>query len=186
MTIVYNKEYYQSETMMNYMRLYCHENELTEDELDTIIERKQQDDEHDGTIFEEGYFNMTQRRIMRQCYKEYFEDCREKTKKLRQYMIAESINTMTEFEGNLTIIRIYDDGEGQIEDIVKINCYKVYCVETAIAIFNKIHIMFGTHALDYGLDYETLILNKVAEGDTSVLRLAIIHGFVKNTFHSMK
>ena len=55
-----------------------------------------------------------------------------------------------------------------------INCYKAYCVETAIAIYNKIHMMFGTHAFGYGLDYQTLILNKVAEGDTSVLKLACI------------
>jgi hypothetical protein len=60
------------------------------------------------------------------------------------------------------------------EDVMTINCYKAYCVETAIAIYNKIHMMFGTHAFGYGLDYQTLILNKVAEGDTSVLKLACI------------
>ena len=60
------------------------------------------------------------------------------------------------------------------KDVLRINCYKVYCVETAITIYNKIHIMFGTHAFGFGLDYQTLILNKVAEGDTSVLKLACI------------
>jgi hypothetical protein len=64
------------------------------------------------------------------------------------------------------------------EDVMTINCYKVYCVETAISIYNKIHMMFGTHAFGYGLDYQTLILNKVAEGDTSVLKLACIKQFV--------
>jgi hypothetical protein len=64
------------------------------------------------------------------------------------------------------------------EDVMIINCYKVYCVETAISIYNKIHMMFGTHAFGYGLDYQTLILNKVAEGDTSVLKLACIKQFV--------
>ena len=64
------------------------------------------------------------------------------------------------------------------EDVMTINCYKAYCVETAIAIYNKIHMMFGTHAFGYGLDYQTLILNKVAEGDTSVLKLACIKQFV--------
>ncbi len=39
-------------------------------------------------------------------------------------------------------------------------------------------MMFGTHAFGYGLDYQTLILNKVAEGDTSVLKLACIKQFV--------
>ncbi len=64
------------------------------------------------------------------------------------------------------------------EDVMTINCYKVYCVETAITIYNRIHMMFGTHAFGYGLDYQTLILNKVAEGDTSVLKLACIKQFV--------
>jgi hypothetical protein len=64
------------------------------------------------------------------------------------------------------------------EDVMLINCYKAYCVETAIVIYNKIHIMFGTHAFGYGLDYQTLILNKVAEGDTSVLKLACIKQYI--------
>ena len=60
------------------------------------------------------------------------------------------------------------------KDVMRINCYKAYCVEQAIHIFNKIHMMFGTHAFGFGLDYQTLILNKVAEGDTSVLKMACI------------
>ncbi len=63
-------------------------------------------------------------------------------------------------------------------DVMRINCYKIYCVETAIYIYNKIHIMFGTHAFGFGLDYQTLILNKIAEGDTSVLKLACIKEYL--------
>lgn len=66
------------------------------------------------------------------------------------------------------------------KDVMRINCYKVYCVETAITIYNKIHMMFGTHAFGFGLDYQTLILNKVAEGDTSVLKLACIKQHIDN------
>jgi hypothetical protein len=66
------------------------------------------------------------------------------------------------------------------EDVMIINCYKIYCVETAIHIYNKIHMMFGTHAFGYGLDYQTLILNKIAEGDTSILKLACIKQFMND------
>ncbi len=41
-------------------------------------------------------------------------------------------------------------------------------------------MMFGTHAFGFGLDYQTLILNKVAEGDTSVLKLACIKQHLDN------
>ena len=68
----------------------------------------------------------------------------------------------------------------ETKDVMRINCYKVYCVETAIYIYNKIHMMFGTHAFGFGLDYQTLILNKVAEGDTSVLKLACIKQHIDN------
>ncbi len=68
----------------------------------------------------------------------------------------------------------------EAKDVMRINCYKVYCVETAITIYNKIHMMFGTHAFGFGLDYQTLILNKVAEGDTSVLKLACIKQHIDN------
>ena len=66
------------------------------------------------------------------------------------------------------------------KDVMRINCYKVYCVELSIQIYNKIHMMFGTHAFGFGLDYQTLILNKVAEGDTSVLKLACIKQHLDN------
>jgi hypothetical protein len=67
----------------------------------------------------------------------------------------------------------------ETNDVFQINCYKIHCVETAIYIYNKIHMMFGTHAFGFGLDYQTLILNKVAEGDTSVLKLACIKHYVE-------
>ena len=66
------------------------------------------------------------------------------------------------------------------QDVFLINCYKVYCVELAIDVYNKVHMMFGTHAFGFGLTYETLMLNKIAEGDTSVLKLAVIKEYLDN------
>jgi hypothetical protein len=64
------------------------------------------------------------------------------------------------------------------QNVFLINCYKVYCVELAIEVYNKVHMMFGTHAFGFGLTYETLMLNKIAEGDTSVLKLAVIKEYL--------
>lgn len=72
-------------------------------------------------------------------------------------------------------------------DVYTINCYKVYCVETSISIYNRIHLLFGTHAFGFGLSYDTLILNKIAEGDTSVLKLAIIKEYhMKHKYVSLR
>ncbi len=68
----------------------------------------------------------------------------------------------------------------ETQNVFLINCYKVYCVELAIETYNKIHMMFGTHAFGFGLTYETLLLNKIAEGDTSVLKLAVIKEYLDN------
>jgi len=59
-------------------------------------------------------------------------------------------------------------------DVYRINCYKIHCSEMAIKIYTRIHVLFGTKAFGYPLDFQTLILNKVAEGDSSVLRLSVI------------
>lgn len=55
-----------------------------------------------------------------------------------------------------------------------INCYKIYIIEKSIEVYNKLHLMFGTRALIYNLTYENLIFNKVAEGDTTVLRVSLV------------
>ena len=54
-----------------------------------------------------------------------------------------------------------------------------------IKIFNDLHIKFGVRASSYNLTYETLILNKVAEGDTSVLRFAIINNHIKKGYYNI-
>jgi hypothetical protein len=64
------------------------------------------------------------------------------------------------------------------QNVFLINCYKVYCVELAIEVYNKVHMMFGTHAFGFGLTYQTLILNKIAEGDTCVLKMAIVKEYL--------
>lgn len=66
------------------------------------------------------------------------------------------------------------------QNVCLINCYKVFCVELAIEVYNTIHMKFGTHAFGFGLKYETLMLNKIAEGDTSVLKLAVIKEYLEN------
>lgn len=71
------------------------------------------------------------------------------------------------------------------KNIFLINCYKIFVVETSIKIFNELNMKFGVIALKYGLKYETLLLNKVAEGDTNVLRLSLIHTHFKKGYWNM-
>lgn len=73
------------------------------------------------------------------------------------------------------------------QDIIKINIYKIYSVESAINSFSILTQLFGTHTLSYPLKYEDLLLNKIAEGDTDVLRLMILNneiqkGYIHNIF----
>ena len=65
-------------------------------------------------------------------------------------------------------------------DVLRINCYKIHCVEFSIMLYTEIHIRFGTYALGFGLDFQTLIINKIAEGDTSILKLAAIRQHLEN------
>ena len=65
------------------------------------------------------------------------------------------------------------------KNVFLINCHKIFVVETSIKIFNELNLKFGVRALQYGLKYETLLLNKVAEGDTSILRLSLINFHIK-------
>ena len=60
-------------------------------------------------------------------------------------------------------------------DLFKTNCYKIYVVEKSIAVFNKLTMMFGLKAATWKLKYSNLILHKIAEGDTYVLRMSLIH-----------
>jgi hypothetical protein len=60
------------------------------------------------------------------------------------------------------------------KDIQRINCHKVHVTEIAIAIYARLGVLFGTKTFGHGLEFQTLIINKVAEGDATILRLAII------------
>ena len=64
------------------------------------------------------------------------------------------------------------------------NCYKIYAVEKSIEIFNILQLMFGMRAATSHLKFENLLLHKVAEGDTYVLRISLINNhFKEGWFH---
>ena len=71
-------------------------------------------------------------------------------------------------------IRVLDKG-----DIFIINIYKIVGVEESINSFIKLTKLFGTHLMKYPLKFEDLLLNKVAEGDTDVLRISLINKQLK-------
>jgi len=72
----------------------------------------------------------------------------------------------------------------QDSDLTLINCYKIYTVEKSIEIFNKLQLMFGMRAATSPLRFENLLLHKVAEGDTYVLRISLINSiFKQGWFH---
>ena len=71
-------------------------------------------------------------------------------------------------------IRVLDKG-----DIFIINIYKIVGVEESINSFIKLTKLFGTHLMKYPLKFEDLLLNKVAEGDTDVLRISLINQQLK-------
>ena len=66
------------------------------------------------------------------------------------------------------------------QDIFLINCYKIYVVEQSIHIFNKLSMMFGMRAATWKLNFSNLLLHKVAEGDTYVLRLSLLNNLQKS------
>ena len=50
----------------------------------------------------------------------------------------------------------------------------------------KLTKLFGTHLMKYPLKFEDLLLNKVAEGDTDVLRISLInHELKKGVMHNL-
>ena len=64
------------------------------------------------------------------------------------------------------------------------NCYKIHAVEKSIEVFNKLQLMFGMRAATSNLKFENLLLHKVAEGDTYVLRISLINNhFKEGWFH---
>ena len=65
------------------------------------------------------------------------------------------------------------------------NCYKIYTVEKSIQVFNKLQLMFGMRAATSDLKFENLLLHKVAEGDTYVLRISLINNHFKSGWFQM-
>ena len=64
-------------------------------------------------------------------------------------------------------------------DVFNINIYKIVGVEKSIETFIRLTKLFGTHLMKYPLKYEDLLLNKIAEGDTDVLRISLINNELK-------
>lgn len=89
-----------------------------------------------------------------------------------------------------TLINVMEASRDKIlkkKDIYTINTFKILSVEKSLDWYFKIYKVFTTHALNYPLNFDDIILNKVAEGDTSVLRLSLIHhDLVKKGIFSSK
>lgn len=93
---------------------------------------------------------------------QYLEKCRNNFNNYKSYLYATRLENLS---GELT----------------SINCYKIYSVEKSIEIFTKLQQMFGMRAAIYPLRFENLLLHKVAEGDTHVLRVSLINNHSKNS-----
>ena len=93
---------------------------------------------------------------------QYLEKCRNNFNDYKSYLYTTRLENLS---GELT----------------NINCYKIYAVEKSIEIFNKLQLMFGMRAAIYPLRFENLLLHKVAEGDTHVLRASLINNHSRNS-----
>jgi len=88
------------------------------------------------------------------------------------------LNLIRRWERELESYALYLQGQRnellETNDIQRINCHKVYVTETAIAMYARLAVLFGTKTFGHGLNLQTLAINKVMEGDATVLRLAIV------------
>ena len=64
-------------------------------------------------------------------------------------------------------------------DINVVNSFKVDTIAKALEIYFHTSKVFGSYILNYPLKYEDILLNKIAEGDTDVLRYSLIHNEFK-------
>lgn len=80
--------------------------------------------------------------------------------------------------------KILFDSENK-NSLFETNCFKIYTVEKSIEVFHRLQLMFGMRAATYPLRFENLLLHKVAEGDTYVLRVSLIHSHFKTGMMSM-
>jgi hypothetical protein len=65
-------------------------------------------------------------------------------------------------------------------NVFLVNCYKIYIVEKSMEVFNTLNMMFGMRAVTSKLTYDNLLLHKVTEGDTYVLRVSLINSHFKS------
>ena len=70
----------------------------------------------------------------------------------------------------------------ETKDINRINSYKIHSISLSITLYSKLMQLFGIKLMSYPLKFDDLILNKVAEGDTDVLRLSLINNEIKKGF----
>ena len=99
-------------------------------------------------------------------------------KQEKKFSAIPHLNLIRRWERELESYTLYLRGQRNVllesNDIQRINCHKVYVTETAIAMYARLAVLFGTKTFGHGLSMQTLTINKVAEGDTTVLRLAIV------------
>ena len=60
------------------------------------------------------------------------------------------------------------------KDVQMVNAYKAYCVDQGIDVFVYLQTLLTTHIFDDDVTLQQLLVYKVAEGDTSVLRLSLL------------
>ena len=65
------------------------------------------------------------------------------------------------------------------KDIIFINAAKVFICDHSIELFTRLKSKFTTYMLDEKVTLNHLIVCKVAEGDTSVLRLSLLLDAIK-------
>ena len=70
-------------------------------------------------------------------------------------------------------------------DLFSVNCYKIYVVEKSLHTFVELSVLFGMKAATSKLSYNNLLLHKVAEGDTFVLRASLINNHIKTGMKEM-
>lgn len=80
--------------------------------------------------------------------------------------------------------KILFDSENK-DSLFETNCFKIYTVEKSVEVFHRLQMIFGMHASTYPLRFENLLLHKVAEGDTYVLRVSLIHSHFKTGMMNM-
>lgn len=119
---------------------------------------------------------------------DYCEHLKSQNKKLNLPNINNTMNrARMEMTSLSRLMTIHRDDLLKNNKIYIINSLKIKGVERSLYWFNEISIVLTTHILKYPLKYEHLILNKVAEGDTTILKLSLVKKlYQKNMFLFLK